>query len=71
MSDLLVEANEAVRAARQEGATALARAAIEGFVARYWGPSGPASPTIAPCRRSSAAREDGPSVDPGTTSSSG
>jgi transposase len=36
MSDLLVEANEAVRAARQERATALAPAAIEGFLARYW-----------------------------------
>jgi len=36
MSDLLVEANEAVRTARQEGAAALAPAAIEGFVARYW-----------------------------------
>ena len=36
MRDLLVEANEAVRNARQQGATALAPPAIEGFVARYW-----------------------------------
>jgi hypothetical protein len=36
MSDLLVEANEAVRTAREGGATALAPAAIERFVARYW-----------------------------------
>ncbi len=36
MSDLLVEANEAVRTAREEGATALPPAVIEGFVARYW-----------------------------------
>jgi Transposase IS66 family/Family of unknown function (DUF6444) len=36
MSDLLVEANAAVRAAREAGETALAPAAIEGFVNRYW-----------------------------------
>ena len=36
MSDLLVEANEAVRAAREAGETALPPAAIEGFVDRYW-----------------------------------
>jgi len=36
MSELLVEANEAVRKARQQGATALGPPAIEGFVARYW-----------------------------------
>ena len=36
VSDLLVEANEAVRTAREEGATALSPAVIEGFVARYW-----------------------------------
>jgi transposase len=36
MSDLLVEANAAVRKARQQGATALAPPATERFVARYW-----------------------------------
>ena len=36
MSDLLVEANEAVNKARDAGETALPPAAIEGFVARYW-----------------------------------
>jgi transposase len=36
MSDLLVEANAAVRAAREAGETALAPAAIESFVAHYW-----------------------------------
>jgi len=36
MRDLLVEANDAVRKARQQGATALAPPAIAGFVARYW-----------------------------------
>jgi transposase len=36
MRDLLVEANDAVRKARQQGATALAPAALKRFVARYW-----------------------------------
>ena len=36
MSELLVEANAAVRKAREKGATALAPPVIEGFVARYW-----------------------------------
>ena len=36
MSDLLVEANEAVNKARSAGETALSSAAIEGLVARYW-----------------------------------
>ena len=36
MSDLLVDANEAVKKARDEDATALPPAAIDGFVARYW-----------------------------------
>jgi transposase len=36
MRDLLVEANDAVRKARQQGETALAPPAVEGFVARYW-----------------------------------
>jgi transposase len=36
MSDLLVEANEAVREAREAGETALPPAPVEGFVARYW-----------------------------------
>ena len=36
MSDLLVEANAAVRAAREAGETALPPAATEGFVNRYW-----------------------------------
>ena len=36
MSDLLVEANEAVKKARQAGETALSPAAVDGFVARYW-----------------------------------
>ena len=36
MSDLLVEANEAVKKAREAGETSLSPAAVEGFVARYW-----------------------------------
>jgi transposase len=36
MRDLLVEANDAVRKARQQGATALAQPALRRFVARYW-----------------------------------
>ena len=36
MRDLLVEANEAARTARQQGATALAPPALRRFVARYW-----------------------------------
>ena len=36
MSDLLVEANQAVNKAREAGKTALSPAAVEGFVARYW-----------------------------------
>ena len=36
MSDLLVEANEAVKKAREAGERALSAAAVEGFVARYW-----------------------------------
>jgi transposase len=36
MSDLLVEANETVKKARDAGETALSPAAVEGFVARYW-----------------------------------
>jgi transposase len=36
MSELLVEANEAARKAREAGETALAPAVVEGFVARYW-----------------------------------
>lgn len=36
MSDLLVEANEAVKKAREAGETALSPAAVERFVARYW-----------------------------------
>jgi len=36
MRDLLVEANDAVRKAREKGATALAPPVIEGFVAQYW-----------------------------------
>jgi transposase len=36
MRDLLVEANDAVRKARQQGAVALAPPALRRFVARYW-----------------------------------
>ena len=36
MSDRLVEANEAVKKAREAGETALSPAAVAGFVARYW-----------------------------------
>jgi transposase len=36
MSELLVEANEAVGKAREAGETALPPAAVEGFLARYW-----------------------------------
>jgi hypothetical protein len=36
MRDLLVEANDAVRKARQQDATALAPPAVAGFVTRYW-----------------------------------
>jgi len=36
MRDLLVEANDAVRKARPQGATALDPLALERFVARYW-----------------------------------
>jgi len=36
MSELLVEANDAVRKARQQGATALAPPDLKRFVARYW-----------------------------------
>ena len=36
MRDLLVEANDAVRRARRQGATALAPPALRRFVARYW-----------------------------------
>ncbi len=36
MRDLLVEANDAVGQAREEGATALPPATITGFVDRYW-----------------------------------
>jgi transposase len=37
MSDLLVEAGEAVKKAREAGHTALSPLAVEDFVARYWG----------------------------------
>jgi len=36
MSDLLVEANEAVKKAREAGLTSLSPAAVAGFVDRYW-----------------------------------
>ena len=36
MRDLLIEANQAVRQAREQGATALPPATIQGFVDRYW-----------------------------------
>ena len=51
MSDLPVEANEAVRTAREEGATALPPAVIEGSAARYWKAIRAGLLTIAPCRR--------------------
>jgi len=71
MSEVLVEANEAVRAAREAGETALPPAATEGFVDRYWEAIRAGLATIAPCRRSSDAPEDGPSAGLGTISSSG
>lgn len=37
MSDLLVEAGEAVKKAREAGHTAPSPPAVEDFVARYWG----------------------------------
>jgi hypothetical protein len=70
MSDLLVDAGEAVKKAREAGHTALSPPAVEDFVARYWGPSGPASPSIAPGRHSKNAQEAGPSDGPDTTCSS-
>ena len=36
MRDLLIEANQAVRQAREQGATALPPVTIQGFVDRYW-----------------------------------
>ena len=71
MGDLLVEANDAVRKARQQGATTLAPAASSPSSPATGRRCGQASPFIAPCRPSNNARKDGRNDDPATTCSSG